>query len=322
MIWQGVKHWAMRIALTLAAGLLLAASCNIALKAPPKTGSAAESAAPANKPTQPSPPPAGAGGQPEALKLEPSSGPPVLVWAVPPVKAGLDALGPGFARVHDGGWNVVYLDRQDMLKGFDSAQPAPQVLVFADTDTGNELRAKGRIEEPTLRTFAGDTLVIVCRAGESWATATVFDLWELRFTKFGLGDKEATTAGYYGYQALVSDGAYKRIAERVTEFPSQDALLEALLNVEDSKALENQRGAVQLAIVTASTAATTKGLKAILAIPGDLHEPLRYQAAAVKGHAKDPGVENLLRLIAEDPVAQATLQGYGYLGRTAALELK
>lgn len=306
----------MRSALPIAAGLLLLVACNLGVKV--KSGQQRSAALPNQAPTPAASPPAN--GQP--LLLEPSSGPPVLLWAVPPAQAALDAVAEDFAKLHDGGWDVVYLDRAQMLETLGTADPAPQVLVFADAETASSLRDASRIEESSLRTFAGDTLVVVSRKDAGWECPSVFDLWELRFSHFGIGDRNATTAGYFGYQALVSDGAWERIKERVLEVPSQAELLEALLVVGNPRAEERRRGRIQLAILPSSTAAVTPGLRGILGIPGDLHEPIRYQLAAAKGHASDPGVANLLRLLAEDPAVQAKLEGYAYLGREAALELQ
>jgi len=301
----------MRSTLILAA-CLLATSCNLIAGDNP-------SAPPAGtkRPAAPTGPPST-----EPLKLKHTSGDALTVWAVPPAKSALEALAADFRKLHKGGWNLSYLDRKALLDALKTEGAAPQVLIFADAETAEALRSAGAIDVNTLRSFAGDTLVIVSRADANWATASVFDLYELRFTHLAIGDRAATSAGYYAYQSLVSDGAWDRIKERIIELPSQDELLQSLLVVKNHAVQERERGAAQIAVLLGSSAATTKGVKAFYAVPEDLHEPVRYQVAAAAGHANDPGVSTLLRLLAEDPDAQAKLASYGYLDRAAALKIE
>jgi len=261
----------------------------------------------------------------QGLQQQSPGGPPVRIVADAALTAGLEALESGYKAVHAGGWQLALQERGEMLaaigpdKSDSAADSAPQVYILADTELLESLRSAKRIDEASLRTFAGDRIVIASRAEETWLPASVFDLGDLRFTALGLGDPQATAVGLYARQALVSDGAYVGLEPRLKPYSSTAGLLSALTSVKDRKVREAERGEIQLAVLFASLAAQTQGVKVVYAVGADLHEPVRYQAVAAAGHAGDPGVFELLRYLAEDPAVQARLESYGYLSRQAAL---
>jgi ABC-type molybdate transport system substrate-binding protein len=118
-----------------------------------------------------------------------------------------------------------------------------------------------------------------------------------------------TALGYYSEEALISAGGRPRIADRISHHDSIDKLLSAL-----------DQDEVQLAMVFASTITQRGDLDVMLIVPEDLHEDIRYKAAAAASVSADPSVVDFLRFIAEDADIQQKLNGYGLLDRAGALE--
>lgn len=185
--------------------------------------------------------------------------------------------------------------------------PAPQIVIFGYAPALPELVAQGVVVESTARTFAGDRLVLAEKEGTGFSAPTLFDAYRLRFTKLGYLD-ETTALGKPSHQALVSDGLLARIEGRTETFGVINELFGALL--EDR---------VQLAVLPASLVAQSKSIKPLLVIGEDLHEDIRYIAAATPDNEDDPLVQRLLALLAEDAELQKFFAGYGLLGREAAL---
>ncbi len=277
--------------------VLLLAGCPQHLK-PSEPGSAAATpagAAPAAKPGA-SIPPVAAGG--EALEI----------WADPLLAPVLEALAPDFKLIYAPGYRLVLKERGELLDNLrQEGGPALPDVICADAGVITEYKTKQAVEEPTLRTFAGDRLVLAERPGFGYQSPSLYDIYQLRFTALGLGET-STLAGYYGEQALISEGAMRHVAERVKRYPATAALVDAL-----------NQDKVQAILITASAAAVG-GVSAWLLIGEDLHEDIRYQAAASSRTNATPGVTELLRFLAEDAGVQATLEGYGLVRREVALE--
>jgi len=184
----------------------------------------------------------------------------------------------------------------------------PEVYLFTGERALPALIKAKAVDEATARTFAGDRLVVAGRQGERWPSPTVFDLYRLRFKFFGVADS-ASALGEVCDEALKSDGAYKRIEQRIRRYPGQKELIAALIANE-----------VQLAMVYASAVAQDPELGVSVVVGADLHTDIRYRAVAAAGKASAEGVGGLLRLLAEDAGIQQSLGGLGLLTRSGALE--
>jgi hypothetical protein len=185
--------------------------------------------------------------------------------------------------------------------------PPPQIVIFGYAPALPELSADGVIVESTARTFAGDRLVLAGKKDAGFATPSLFDTYKLNFSKLGYLD-DTTALGPPSRQALISDGLLERIEEKTEQFGSLGGLFGALM--EDR---------IQLAILPASLIAQSQVLSPVLVIGEDLHEDIRYIAAATPGNEEDPLVLRVLELLAEDEELQQLFVGYGLLGREAAL---
>ncbi|MCH7472503.1 substrate-binding domain-containing protein [bacterium] len=238
-----------------------------------------------------------------------NTGEPLSIWADPALAAPLEDLADEFAARHAPGYTVRYMERGELLGLLEDGQAmhAPHAYIIADPVVYEALRKSGAIDESSARTFAGDRLAVVHREGENWMSPTLFDIYRLRYTWFGVGE-QSTSAGYYSEQALVSEGVRPRIEKRIKSYGSTKTLLEALAADE-----------VQLAMVYTSTAAQAGGIEVMLIAGEDLHEDIRYRVIAAAGRGADAAVGELLRFLAEEDEVQAIFNGYGLLGRKSAL---
>ena len=255
------------------------------------------SASPAVSGTVAQPPPA----------VDSKDGAPVEVWADPALVPVLDVLAEDFKAIYPPGYTVEAKERGDLLAHLgEEGEPAMPAVLCADGKALEPYCTQGHAEAETLRTFAGDRLVLAERPGTGYKSPSLFDIYELRFEKLGLGEPE-TLAGYYGEQALISEGVMNRITDRVERYPATAALIDALKLDE-----------VDVILLPASAAAVND-VSAWLLIGEDLHEDIRYQAAAGKDQQDSPGVAELLRFLAEDDEVQNKLEGYGLVRRETAL---
>jgi ABC-type molybdate transport system substrate-binding protein len=278
--------------------LLLLAGCPQPKPAPadaPATGQA---------PVVAGKPPAQAGAE---ITPVAESGPAIKVWADPVLRPALEALAPEFKKIYKGGYELEPVERDVLLERLNqpdsSGLPA---VICADQVALAQFDAKGLLYSSTRRTFAGDRLVLAETPGTGYNSPTLFDIYQLRFKQFGLGEP-GTLAGYYGEQALITEGGYDRIKDRIKRYSSTAALLDALKLDE-----------AQVILIPASVAAVNH-VSAWLLISEDVYEDLVYQAAACNGHESELGVPELLRFIAEDAGVQTQLEGYGLVGRDVAL---
>jgi molybdenum ABC transporter molybdate-binding protein len=234
----------------------------------------------------------------------------VVVLSDASLKTPLEALAGGFAKKHGPGWYLDFAERDEittLLSG--DAAAGRYDAVLTDKLQMDALVAAGKIETGTNRTFAGDRLALVSSAsGPEWKPKSFFDLHRLRFKGLGIGEP-TTIAGVYSDQALQTSGSLVRVADRLIKYPSTNAMFDGLLKDE-----------VQMAFVPSSVAAQRTDLKIVLVIEETNYEDLRYQAAAVSGHAEKAGVMPLLVYLAENADVQQKLMGYGLEDRVQAMK--
>jgi hypothetical protein len=289
----------------LALGLAGLGGCPQPAKAPP--GGTAPAAAPAtgtpggsSRASNPHPDPAAA----RALEI----------WADPVLVGALTGLARDYAQAVGGSYTVTPVERGALLdwarSGDTAGQPAPDLLAFPGQSTYAALLGAKRIDEASARTFAGDRLVVLKPLGSGFTSPTVFDLWELRFHHLAVADPQRTALGLFTQNALVSDGAAKRLAARTQTYPDSTALPE--LPAKDDSTL---------AFAFMSQAGGSIGVEPLLLVDKSLHEAIQYRAVAAAGKGTDAAVQACLRWLAEDQQTQTALGGYGLLNRAAALDL-
>lgn len=234
----------------------------------------------------------------------------VIVWADPLLKVTLEALAADFSKLHAAGYKVIYMERGEFLDyaQSDPPPPAPDVMLVADNEVYTTLLSSGLIEEVTSRVFAGDRLVLVQPAGGEYRVGQLYDVYKLRFEAFAIG-ADNTAAGYFARQALLTEGGLAKLEDRLAGHDSGPDLVAALV-----------AGEMKIGIVCHSSVVQTAGLEIIKIIGEDLHEDIRYRAAAATGASERDGVIELLRYLAEEPAVQDVLPGYGLKDRKQALQ--
>ena len=222
----------------------------------------------------------------------------------------LTELEPHFASGHSG-YTVQAMERGEMLKRIGNGDSFADVDVFAyaDPQLGQSLLDAGLISSPTQRTFAGDQLALICREDEGWRSATLFDIYSLRFKKLSIGSTDTVT-GFFAERALISDGVMPRVEDRLSRPDS------AAANVEELLAKESE-----LAIVPRSKVPGITGIKVVLFIDRSLHKDFQYRLAGAAGSEEDAEVMALLTMLAEDSEVQQLISGYGFDNRNEAMGL-
>jgi molybdate transport system substrate-binding protein len=230
---------------------------------------------------------------------------PVTVIADPALQVPLEQLAPEFRQVYGGGWRIEYRESAALQQL--TADSQPDVLLTVEP-TAQSLLKNGLLDESSMRTFAGDRLVVVSARDKPRALGSVGDLVMTMFSSIAVGRPD-TSAGLYGEQALIADGAHGKIQDKIKLYGSLAEICSVVASSESS-----------YGIVFASTAAQNPKLAVSTTVPEDLHQDIKYTAVAAKGAAEKPGVVALLKLLAEEPETQQLLGSYGYLDRMAALQ--
>jgi molybdenum ABC transporter molybdate-binding protein len=255
---------------------------------------------------QSTPPPAAAAADEPAV----IDGPQLVVWTDPLLAVPLAGLEEDFRQLYGGGYAVLSVERGDLLERLGDGEALvepPDVYVVVDMEALNALNEAGITDPATARTFAGDTLALVQPSDKGYATETLFDIYKLRFDHLAVG-AENTTVGYYARQALITEGCFNRLEDRLKYFDRTDDLLKSLAT-----------DASPLGIITRSQFVQTDGLDLVLLISERLHEDIRCQAVAAAGHGDNAGIMALLRFLAENEAIQLKLGGYGLVDRQTAL---
>jgi len=234
-----------------------------------------------------------------------TSGGALRIWADPALKGALDALAPKFKALHPTGWTVEYKESVMLDQGM-AGSDRPDVILCAAAES-KKLRVNAAFDASTERTFAGDLLALVTRKARIIPVGRVGDLPQVQFKALGVGGPN-TSLGYYSEQALVTDGAAKKVQKLTRGYGSQARLLAAV-----------RSGEVDLGFVYASTVAQNPDLRVSTTVPEDLYEDIRYVALATKAGDSNPGTSQLLTFLAEDKDAQQTLGAYGYVDRATAM---
>jgi molybdate transport system substrate-binding protein len=185
----------------------------------------------------------------------------------------------------------------------------PDVFITGDAVSAEWLAAEGFSAAVTARVIAGDRLALLSTAGLGFEAGTLFGITTQRFKSIAVGT-EGTCAGYYARQALISDGAMDRVAERMV-----------VVERSVETVAEPAAGAVQLGLSFASLVSQATGVKLLLVVDGGLHERIQYTAVAAADSVQDEAVQTFLDLAALDAELQQLLTGYGLTSRKEALRV-
>ncbi|MCC7477255.1 substrate-binding domain-containing protein [bacterium] len=248
-----------------------------------------------------------------AVKAPSESDRPLLIWTDPAMAPVLQELSESFKAQYEPGFSLAFLDKGELLLNLQNfkdgtAPKTPDIYVFTGQEMQKALVDAGAIDDVSMRSCAGDRLVLVSRQEDTYQSNSLFDVHKLRFKQLALADPAETMLGVYSDQAIITDGLKPRIEDRLTTLGTSDELVDGV-----------QDKSLDIAIVYGSRAAQTPGLRLALVVDESLHEDIVWKAAASSGRSADPAVMKLLAFLAEDEEVQKQYEAFGYTRREVAM---
>lgn len=235
---------------------------------------------------------------------------PLIIWADAALEQPLTALAKEYRDQTGTTLAPLFLERGELRRELTEAPDVlPDVFITGDAVSAEWLAAEGFSAAVTARVIAGDRLALLSTAGLGFEAGTLFGITTQRFKSIAVGT-EGTCAGYYARQALISDGAMDRVAERMV-----------VVERSVETVAEPAAGAVQLGLSFASLVSQATGVKLLLVVDGGLHERIQYTAVAAADSVQDEAVQTFLDLAALDAELQQLLTGYGLTSRKEALRV-
>ncbi|MFH1269145.1 MAG: molybdate ABC transporter substrate-binding protein [Planctomycetota bacterium] len=143
------------------------------------------------------------------------------------------------------------------------------IFISADVKWADHVEAKMPVVQR--RDLLGNRLVIVVGSDSQLKVTKPEDLLSAEVKHLALADPDVVPAGKYAKQALTTLGLWDKVKARVA---SAEDVRHALTFVET--------GAAEAGIVYATDAAISKKAKAVVEIPADLMDPVRYPALLLK----------------------------------------
>lgn len=209
---------------------------------------------------------------------------PVTVFAAASLKGALDKVVQAYPKQV-----VVSYGGSGLLARQVAAGAPADIVILANTAWMDWLQDQGSVLAADRRDLLGNTLVLVAPSGSAPVADVVAALGDGRLA---IGQTQGVPAGIYGRQWLENAGLWDDLAGRLAETDNVRAAL-ALVS----------RGEAPLGVVYATDALADPNVTVVYEIPGDLHDPVVYPMAPVKGaHASgfmtfltSPDAENIFR---------------------------
>ncbi|MCT7377531.1 molybdate ABC transporter substrate-binding protein [Chelativorans salis] len=215
----------------------------------------------------------------------------LTIFAAASMKDAMDRVVPAFTA-ESGVEAVVSLAASSVLARQIEAGAPADVYVSADVEWMDWLAERGLVREASVKTVAGNALVIVSSAAADGGVADI-----LAHGRVAMGDPSHVPAGRYARAALSHLGLWETVRERAVFAENVRVALELA-----------RRGEAAAAIVYVSDAQAV-GLSPRYTFPPESHPPILYPAAAT-AKAK-PGAEAFLDFLAGD-TGQAIFRDLGF----------
>jgi len=220
----------------------------------------------------------------------------VVVFAAASLKNALDEIvAPSASKPV-----ISYGASSALARQIENGAPA-DAFISADLDWMDYLEKKGLVAAGTRRNLLGNRLVLIAPAKQpqTLQIATGFQIAQrLGGGRIALADPRSVPAGKYAKAAFEKLGAWDQISGRVA----------AAENVRAALALV-ARGEAPLGVVYQTDANAEPGVMVAGVFPADLHPPIVYPVAALKG-AK-AGTAQFLQLLGT-PAAQRVFEKHGF----------
>jgi len=171
-------------------------------------------------------------------------------------------------------------------------------VIFAGNGPMDRLEASGEIVAGSRLDLLRNRLVLI----RDTRSSPLADIRDLASTKgrIALADPVLAPAGVYAKQALETSGLWESLGSRV--IPTLD--VRAAVGAVDT-------GAAAFGLVYATDAANASGVAVVLEVPEELHDPIIYPAAVVKGGNGTDATEFLEFLVSD--AAKAVFMRHGFV---------
>ncbi len=196
------------------------------------------------------------------------------VFAAASLKGTMEELAKDY-QSHGGSGTMtfVYAGSSALAKQIESGAPAG-IFISADKDWMDDVEKKNLIKQGTRFDLAGNTLVVVGKAGEAPLAAATDIPGKLGQGKLATGDVKSVPAGKYAKAALTSLGLFDKVEPQLVQTENVRAALQLV-----------SAGEAALGIVYASDAKAEPKVTAIFTFPEDSHPKIIYPAAEVAANA-------------------------------------
>ena len=221
----------------------------------------------------------------------------ILVFAAASMSNVLVEVGQEFEN--ESGVEVVfsYGGSNALARQVELGAPADAVI-FAGNGPLDQLEASGNIVAGSRLDLLRNRLVVIGDAG-SFPLAHIRDLASTE-GRIALADPVLAPAGLYAKQALEMSGLWEGLGSRV--IPTLD--VRAAVGAVDT-------GNAAFGLVYATDAANSSGVTVVFEVPEELHDPIIYPAAVVKGGSgTDLAVEFLEFLVSDGAIAVFMRHGF------------
>jgi len=203
---------------------------------------------------------------------------PILVYAATGTSGILEKIGKRFteqsgAPVRVSGGGSPSLSRQ-ILAG----APA-DFFISAGIPHLAPLRRAGLVDLQSTYVWMRSRLVVIAPARRGESLTSVQQIADDRFRRLAVADAIRSPVGDYARQSLTFYRIWDAVRERVVEVPDGQSVLKSV-----------ESGAADLGIVTASDARTVPGVKIVLELSEESHQPIQYLVALVAHSGASPAV--------------------------------
>jgi len=222
----------------------------------------------------------------------------LTVFAAASLKDALETTGAAFTA--ETGVPVVFsfAGTSNLARQIEAGAPA-DVFISADRAWMDLLEATGSVDQATIRSIAGNSLVVVAPANAASALDLTPEALGARLGdgRLAIADPDTVPAGRYGKAALTALGLWNGIAGQLAPMENVRVALATVA-----------RGEAPLGIVYFSDAAAEPDVAVVARFPEDSHPPIIYPAAVTK--AAKPNAIRFLEFL-QEPAARAAFAAAG-----------
>ena len=174
------------------------------------------------------------------------------------------------------------------------------ILISASSEQIDFLLKRNLLIRETSKTFLKNTMILIA-SDKSMQKINFDTLMKGKFEKLALGEPGSVPAGQYAKEALISLQIYKKLEPK---FIFGKNVRQVLFYVESGNA---DFGIVYITDVKNSSNIT------LINIPYNLHSPITYQIAIVKGSQNINEAKKFINFLLTKDI-QNTFQDYGFIG--------